>query len=217
MYPKLNNREKCFVVTANPEIVMRTRESDSYKRMVESSDYIVPDGAGIILASRYFKKYIPERIPGYELMIDILAYADSQRLSCYFLGAKEQVNDAVVEKVSRSYPNLKISGHHHGYFSLDDPEIANLVKSANPDIILVALGSPRQEEWITNHIDLFEKGLFMGVGGSFDVLSGQVKRAPEKWIKLNLEWLYRLLKQPYRWRRILKTVKFMVLIILKKE
>ncbi|NAZ08500.1 WecB/TagA/CpsF family glycosyltransferase [Agaribacter marinus] len=217
LYPSLDKRQKCYVVTANPEIVMKTREDASYKKMVKKADYIVPDGAGIVMASKLQKEPIQERVAGYDLMLDLLAYADKHGLSCYFLGAKEHVNEKLVSKVKEKYPDLTLAGHHHGYFSIDDPSIVNDVANSNPDLIFVALGSPRQEAWITQHMDKFTKGLFMGVGGSFDVLAGEVKRAPEGWINLNLEWLYRLLKQPFRWRRILKAVEFMVRIFLKKK
>lgn len=217
VYPKLTNKEKCFIVTANPEIIMRTRESKAFKKLVKQANYVVPDGVGIVYASKFKKQLIKERIPGYDLMCDLLAKADQESYSCYFLGAKEHVNEKVVEQIKQKYPNITIAGHHHGYISIDDNSIADKIASFHPDLIFVALGSPRQEEWITTHMDKFNKGLFMGVGGSFDVIAGEVKRAPDAWINLNLEWLYRLLKQPFRWKRILKVLEFMARIYFKKE
>lgn len=217
LYPKIDNADKTFIVTANPEIVMRTKEDASFRQIVQEADYIVPDGAGIILASKYLGNPIEERIPGYDLMLDLLDYAEEKGLSCYFLGAAEDVITKTVDNIKKDYPNVTIAGYHHGYFPDHDESIVEAVKDANPDLIFVALGSPRQEEWITTYKDSFSKGLFMGVGGSFDVIAGEVKRAPDKWIKLNLEWLYRLLKQPFRWRRILKSIKFIFLIIFKRK
>lgn len=217
LYPCLNRQQKCFIVTANPEIVMQTKEDNAYKIMVQSANYVVPDGAGIVMASKYMKQPIKERIPGFDLMLDLLEFCEIQGLSCYFLGAKDYVNEKVVLEVERKYPELTIAGHHHGFFQLDDPKIADQVRGVNPDVIFVALGSPRQETWITNHMDTFSNGLFMGVGGSFDVLANEVKRAPDKWIKLNLEWLYRLLKQPFRWKRTLKAMEFMFRVIFNKQ
>ncbi|WP_099159469.1 WecB/TagA/CpsF family glycosyltransferase [Virgibacillus ndiopensis] len=217
LFPRLNRGQKCYVVTANPEIVMKTKEDAEYKGMVQAADYVVPDGAGIVMASKYMKQPIEERIPGFEIMLDLLEFANVQGMSCYFLGAKEYVIEKAVLEVEKKYPNLTIAGYHHGYFSIDDPKVVEQVKVVNPDLVFVALGSPRQEAWITKHMDQFSKGLFMGVGGSFDVLAGEVRRAPNGWIKLNLEWLYRLLKQPFRWRRILKAFEFMARVILKKE
>lgn len=215
--PLLMNQEKCYIVTANPEIVMKIREDRGYQEMVKQATYIVPDGAGVVLASKYMKQPIKERIAGFDLMLDILEFANREALSCYFIGAEEQVNKKAVEEVKKRYPNVRIAGRHHGYFSVKDPEVAERVKLSEPDIVFVALGSPNQDKWITNNLDQFPKGLFMGVGGSFDVLAGEVKRAPDKWIKLNLEWLYRLLKQPFRWKRILKAMEFMIRIIFKRN
>lgn len=217
LIPRLKDQKKSFVVTANPEIVMRTKENKAFKKVVLRADYIVPDGAGIIIASKMMKEPIMERIPGFELMLDLLDYADSHRLSCYFLGAKDHVNEKAVLRAKRDYPNLKVAGHHHGFFSISDVSIAEQVKTTNPDLVFVALGSPKQEKWINTYYDQFSKGLFMGVGGSFDVLSGEVKRAPEKWINMNLEWLYRLLKQPFRLKRILKSMKFMIRMIVMRK
>lgn len=214
LYPTVKNRQKCFIVTANPEIVMKTRENTKYKSIVQSADYVLPDGAGVVMASKYMKQPIEERIAGFDLMQDLLAFANQEGLSCFFLGGKEDVNEKAVHKIKKRYPNLKIAGSHHGYFAMEDELVVKMVKDSKPDMVFVALGAPRQEEWIVQYKDEFSKGLFMGVGGSFDVIAGEVKRAPDKWIKLNLEWLYRLLKQPFRWKRILKAVGFMFLVLI---
>jgi N-acetylglucosaminyldiphosphoundecaprenol N-acetyl-beta-D-mannosaminyltransferase len=216
IFPRLNKQQKCFIVTGNPEIVMKTREDPTYKQIVLSADYVIPDGAGILLAAKHINEPIPERVSGLDVMMDLLSFAEVQGLRCFFLGAKDYVNEKAVLEAERKYPNLKIAGHHHGYFELEDPAIVKKVKDSNPDIIFVALGLPRQEEWISKHIDEFSKGLFMGVGGSFDVLAGNVKRAPDWIIKLNLEWLYRLIKQPYRFKRIIKVFEFIFRFYLKK-
>lgn len=216
VYPALTSHTKRFVVTANPEIVMLTKEMESYREAVLAADYVIPDGTGIILASKIIGTPLPERIPGFELMTDLIAYADEQGLSCYFLGASKTVNNRVVDKLKEMYPHLRIAGHHHGFFDLDDHEVVEQVVKAKPDLIFVALGAPRQEEWIYRHYQLFDKGVFMGVGGSFDVIAGNVKRAPDIWIKLNLEWLYRLLAQPKRFKRTLKVFEFIIRIIFKR-
>lgn len=214
--PHLHQQEKCFIVTANPEIVMRTREDASYKQIVQSADYIVPDGVGILLAAKYMKQPLQERIAGFDVMMDLLAFAHQEKMSCYFLGAEEAVNAKAVQEVERRFPDLKIAGHHHGFFDMNDKQLADHIKQSNPDILFAALGFPRQEEWITTHMDDFSKGVFIGVGGSFDVLAGEVKRAPAGWIKLNLEWLYRLLQQPFRFKRVFKIFEFMMKVVLKK-
>lgn len=216
VYTDINNENKKFIVTANPEIVMMAKENQSYKDAVLKADYIVPDGAGIVMASKMLKQPIEERIPGFDLMVDLIAHAEEERLSCYFLGAGEKVIEEFIRKIKVKHPKLNIAGYHHGYFDLDDQSIVNDIKRAEPDLVFVALGLPRQEQWIAKNHQKFKKGIFMGVGGSFDVIAGKVKRAPDVWIKFNLEWLYRLLKQPFRWRRILKVFEFMFRILLRR-
>lgn len=217
LFPKLKKEEKCFVVTANPEIVMKTREDESYKRIVQSADYVVPDGAGILLAARYLKQPLPERIAGFDLMVSLLEFAHAENLSVYLLGAQKKVNEKVVVEIKKRFPNIIIAGHQDGFFKLGNKSVVEKVRQASPDIVLVALGLPKQEQWINTYIDSFQKGLFIGVGGSFDVLAGEVKRAPQKWIDLNIEWLYRIVQQPFRAKRILKVFEFMFRIIFKRS
>lgn len=215
--PLLMNGQKGFIVTANPEIVMRAREDKRYMEAVQSADYVVPDGAGILMAAKFMKQPLKERVAGYDLMLDILEFANEHELSCYFIGAKEETNKKAVTNVKRQFPELTIAGRHHGYFELDDLSIVEKARSSGADIVLVAMGLPRQELWIAKHINQFQKGVFMGVGGSIDTLAGEAKRAPEFWIKLNLEWLYRLVRQPFRWKRILKVFEFMLRVIMRKS
>ncbi|WP_085991050.1 WecB/TagA/CpsF family glycosyltransferase [Oceanobacillus senegalensis] len=216
LYPRLKREEKSFIVTANPEMVMRSKEDASFKEIMRTADFTVPDGAGVVIASKFVKDPIVERIPGFELMLDLLEHAEREGLSCYFIGAKEDVIGKTIQEVKRRHSKLKIAGYHHGYFSLQDEEVLQNVVDAQPDLIFVALGSPRQEMWISQNIDSFTKGLFIGVGGSFDVLAGEVKRAPHTWIKYNLEWLYRILKQPFRLKRFWKSIKFMLRMFIWK-
>ncbi|RWR08084.1 WecB/TagA/CpsF family glycosyltransferase [Siminovitchia fortis] len=208
---RIMENKKTFIVTANPEIVMHAGRDPQYKKILQSADYIMPDGIGIIMGANLLKNPLPERIPGFDLMKDLLIIANKERLRVFFLGAREEVLNKAIDNVKREYPGIQIAGCHHGFFKENDPQIAAMVKKSNPDMVFVALGFPRQERWISNNFHLFEKGIFMGVGGSIDVLSGTVKRAPELWRKLNIEWLYRLIKQPQRWKRM----TFLPLFILK--
>ncbi|WP_321172276.1 WecB/TagA/CpsF family glycosyltransferase [Sediminibacillus sp. JSM 1682029] len=216
LYPRLQHQEKSYIVTANPEIVMMAKENNEYKHIVRQADFIIPDGTGIVMASKLINQPIQERVTGFDLMTHLIGYAEDQQLSCFFLGASEEVNVKMVERIKTLHPYLRIAGKHHGFFDLDDKNIVTEVQKSQPDLIFVALGSPRQEQWITKHYQQFTKGLFMGVGGSFDVIAGEVKRAPKLWIKLHLEWLYRTIKQPFRWKRILKVFEFMLRILVKR-
>lgn len=216
LIPKIEKGEKCFIVTANPEIIMETRRNKAYKKIVQSANYIVPDGVGILLAAKFQKEPLQERIAGFDLMNDMLSIANKKRAKCFFLGATPEVNDRAVENIQRQYPNIQVTGNHHGYFNINDASVLAEVHKENPDFVFVALGFPKQEEWIYKHLQTFSKGIFIGVGGSFDVFAGNVKRAPSIWIKLNLEWLYRLLKQPFRLRRMGPIIKFIWLVVTKK-
>ncbi|MEK4298272.1 WecB/TagA/CpsF family glycosyltransferase [Oceanobacillus sp. FSL W8-0428] len=218
IFPALQHKEKKFIVTANPEIVMKAQEDDTFKKLIQEADYTVPDGIGIILAAKLLETPLQERIAGFDLTLDLLNYADEHGLSCYFLGAKEEVNQKVVKNVQSDYPNIHIAGRHNGYFDIDDCKLAEEIAAIAPDIVLVAAGFPKQEKWIAAYKDLFNHGLFMGVGGTFDVLAGEVKRAPEIWVKLNLEWFYRLLQQPrVRIKRTLKLFEFMWIILKNRK
>lgn len=211
VYPAIEQQKKCFIVTANPEIVIATRDDPDFKKVVKSADYVVADGIGIINASKLIKNPIKERVTGVDIMYDLLEYASVNKKRVFFLGASEEVNTKVTEIVEKDYTGLIIAGRKNGYFNRYDDDIADYIAGTKPDIIFVALGVKRQEGWIHHYMDKFDKGVFIGIGGGFDVLSGQVKRAPKIWIKLQLEWLYRLLKQPYRTKRILKVFEFMLL------
>ncbi len=208
---RIMENKKTFIVTANPEIVMHAQRDPHYKKTLQSADYIIPDGIGVIMGAKLLKNPLPERIPGFDLMKDLLHLANKESLRVFFLGAREEVLNKAIDNVKRDYPGIQVAGCHHGFFEENDLEVVSMVKESSPDMVFVALGFPRQERWIHNNYHLFQKGIFMGVGGSFDVLSGTIKRAPELWRKLNIEWLYRLIKQPQRWKRM----AFLPLFILK--
>ncbi|RST74222.1 glycosyltransferase [Siminovitchia acidinfaciens] len=214
---RIRDNKKTFIVTANPEIVMYAQRDSQYKNIVQSADYILPDGIGIIMGAKLLKNPLPERIPGFDLMKDLLTIANKEQLRVFFLGARENVLNKAIDNVKHDYPGIQIAGCHHGFFNEEDPEVATMVQESNPDIVFVALGFPRQERWIRNNAHLFQQGIFMGVGGSFDVLSGTVKRAPALWRKLNIEWLYRLIKQPQRWKRMTFLPIFMLKVIFTRK
>ncbi|MGG0409456.1 WecB/TagA/CpsF family glycosyltransferase [Peribacillus simplex] len=210
IYPRLMNQEKTFIVTANPEIVEYANEHQDYKDIILSADYITPDGVGIIMASKWLNQPLQERITGFDLMNELFRVADEKALKVYLLGAEENVIEAAALKVKESYPGLELVGYNHGYIDIKDDTLPKSIAELEPDIILTALGFPRQEKWVSKHYAFFNKGLFMGVGGSFDVLAGKVNRAPVFWQKMRLEWLYRLIQQPSRWKRMLALPRFVL-------
>lgn len=216
VYERIEQQRKTFIVTANPEIVMMANEDKEFKKYLQKADFITPDGIGIVKASHWINKPLPERVPGFDTMKDLLTLAHLHQYRVYFLGAKQEVLELFIHKVKTDYPNLKIVGTHNGFFDWNDPKIKNEIQQQKPDLIFVALGAPRQEKWIFEHLDHFNKGIFMGVGGSFDGIAGVVPRAPEIWQKLNIEWLYRLIKQPSRWRRMLAIPRFVFKVYRQK-
>lgn len=203
-----------FIVTANPEIVLAAKKDQKYAQTLKSADYITADGIGIIKGAKILGEPLPERVSGYDTLIALLAFADKHQKSVFFLGAKSTVLKKVLAKVKTSYPDLKIAGSCDGYFK-DETKVACQIKQARPDFVFVALGFPKQEFFIAKHREL-ASAIWMGVGGSFDVLSGQTKRAPKWWIDHHLEWAYRLLKEPSRFIRMLALPKYLLLVYRKK-
>ncbi|MGX5377946.1 WecB/TagA/CpsF family glycosyltransferase [Ligilactobacillus sp. LYQ135] len=203
-----------FVVTANPEIVLAARKNPQYQTIINQADYVTADGIGIIKGAKILKKPLPERVTGYDTMLELLQYANQAHKKVYFLGAKEAVIQSMIPQIQKKYPNLIIAGYHHGYFKNAQP-IIDEIKHVQPDFIFVALGFPRQDFFIAAHRQSVD-AIWMGVGGSFDVLSGNIKRAPQFWIDHHIEWLYRLIQEPQRFKRMLALPKYLALVYLQK-
>lgn len=145
---------------------------------------------------------------GYDTMVKLLEVGQQKRFKIYLLGAQKETIEKTIANIHKNYPNVEVVGYHDGFFDWNNNHIADDIAALQPDLVFVALGVPRQEKWITENLDKFSKGVFIGVGGSFDVIAGTVKRAPVIWQKLNLEWLYRLLRQPSRFIRMLVLPRF---------
>lgn len=219
-YEQINNslkkEKKEFIVTANPETFMiSTQDKELEKIILDKNNLIVPDGIAVVKACKKIGIDIKERITGIETCEYLLKLANEQELSLYLFGAKEEVLEKLTEKIKKDYPKIKLLGATSGYVD-DKDKIMNEIIKKSPDICLVALGIPLQEKLIAKNIKKAKKGIFIGVGGSFDVLSGTKKRAPKFFIKLNLEWLYRIITEPKRLKRFWNNnVKFLFKI--KKE
>jgi N-acetylglucosaminyldiphosphoundecaprenol N-acetyl-beta-D-mannosaminyltransferase len=205
----LRENRKMFVVTANPETFMiGTNNQEVSQILLDRKVTIVPDGIGIVKGANMLGYKVKERIPGIEIAWSLLKLGNEQKKSIFLLGASEEVKEKMIEKLKADYPNLKILGAINGYGKNKDKDFER-IKKENPDIILVALGIPAQEKLIYKHLDDFSKGIFVGVGGSLDVISGAKKRAPKIFQNLGLEWLYRLAKEPKRIKRFYNSnVKF---------
>lgn len=190
------------VVTANPEIVMSAGKDEQLMRILLDAGLVTADGIGIVLAAKWKGEPISGRVTGYDMLVRLLEIGNDKRWSFYFLGADEETSRKAVGLIAERYPNVRIVGRHHGFFKPDqEAAIAAEIVAGAPDFLIVAMGAPHAERWIYRHKPLLNAKLVMGVGGSLDVIAGKTKRAPAIWIKLNLEWLHRLLSNPSRWRR----------------
>ncbi len=197
----LKQNKKMFIVTANPEtFISATEERELETILLDQAVTVVPDGIGIVKGANMIGVPIKERIPGIEISWMLLKEGNKNKKSIYLLGASEEVKEKMITKIRTDYPNLRLLGAVNGYGKNKDKDFAK-IKQVKPDIILVALGIPVQEKLIYKHLNDFEHGIFVGVGGSLDVISGSKKRAPKAFQRLGLEWLYRLIKEPKRIKR----------------
>ena len=198
----LKDKKRKFIVTANPETFMiGERDPEMEKLLLDNDTTLVPDGIGIVKAAQMLHYSISERIAGIDIANKLLEYGHQQKKEVYLFGAKPEVIKDLVKVIREKYPNLNIAGTDNGYVN-DKDAVFEKMKKLQPDIILVALGIPVQEK-------LIYKGIFVGVGGSFDVISGHKKRAPQIFINLKLEWLYRIITEPQRLKRFYESnVKF---------
>ena len=206
----LLNNNKMFIVTANPETFMKADAISEFdKALINPKTTIVPDGIGVVKAANYIGiSEIKERITGVDISYKLLELANKHNKSIYLLGASKDVIELTVKNINKEYPKVNILGYSDGYVD-DKDDIFKQIKNISPDIILVALGVPKQELLIAKHYDSFSKGIFVGVGGTFDVISGTKKRAPQIIQKLNIEWLYRIIGNKERIKRFYDSnVKF---------
>ena len=208
---RLNEHESTFIVTANPEIVMAANENPEFMKILnDDADYITADGIGIIKAAKMLGTPLPERVTGYDLFTWLMKVADERSLRVYLIGAKPNVIHAVQAKIGRDYSGIRLVGAEDGYFDEDLDLVACRIERTQPDLVFAALGSPRQEELISILRKNLLPALMMGVGGSFDVFSGIVKRAPEVFQKAHLEWFYRLVSNPTRFKRMTVLPRFVM-------
>ena len=199
-----------LIVTPNPEMVMLAKENEEFKNVLNGASLVIPDGIGIIKASNILNTPLKERVAGYDLICNLLERYQDGSHSFYFWGSKPGVAEMAKDKLIEKYPNIRILGADDGYF--DDSkkqEIIKKIRELKPDILLVGIGMIKQENLIQELLsdNIFKIGI--GCGGSLDVLSGQVKRAPKLFIKLHMEWAWRLIKQPSRIGRMMVLPRFL--------
>ncbi|MCY9807115.1 WecB/TagA/CpsF family glycosyltransferase [Lentilactobacillus senioris] len=208
LHTKINNHQNTFVVTANPEIVMYANQHPEYRKTISSADAIVADGIGIIIGAKMLDTPLPERVTGYDIFTDLLTWGNNNHKSAFFIGAKPEVIQKLKTILANNYPDLVVAGIHDGYFD-DDQPLVDEITTTQPDMVFIATGFPQQETFIQKHRHA-ANAVWIGLGGSFDVLTGTVKRAPQVWQDLHLEWLYRGLSDPKRIGRLMVLPKYLV-------
>lgn len=197
------------VVTLNAEMAQAAVKDAALAAAIMSADLVVPDGVGIVWAARRAGNRLPERLPGVELVLDLAEAARAKGWRLYLLGARPGVAQEAGRRLQEQYPGLNIVGTHHGYFGPGEEEaVIEDILRAKPHILLAALGVPRQEVWLHTRAARLRVPVMMGVGGSFDVISGVVARAPAWVQRAGLEWAYRLCTDPRRWRRAVRLPLF---------
>ncbi|MBQ6535933.1 MAG: WecB/TagA/CpsF family glycosyltransferase [Firmicutes bacterium] len=197
------------VVTINPEGVWLAQGDGELKRIIDDAALVTPDGNGVLWAARQLGTPIKERVAGIELLENICRRGAEEGWRIYLLGAKPGVADVAAQKLQEKYPGLQIVGCDNGYFRDREEQAVSCVREAKAGVLFAALGMPYQEHWLYDHRRELGCKVAVGVGGSFDVLAGLVRRAPALWQRLKLEWLWRLLSDPKRWRRYLVIPRYM--------
>lgn len=206
-----------FICTPNPEIVMEAQKDKELMDILHEADMVIPDGIGVVWASKYSEIRLKERVAGYDLTQNLMAELAATGETFYFFGGAPGVASTAARMMMKKYPGLKVVGVHNGYFDeKEEKKIIQDIKTKSPSILLVGLGAPKQEKWIYDNIRLVGAKVAIGVGGSFDVMAGNVKRAPKIFQKLGLEWFHRLITQPTRWRRMMRLPKFALTVLKTK-
>lgn len=205
----MQERRACYACTPNPEIVMAAKGDVSLRAALSGAELVLADGVGITKAAAMLGTPLKSRVPGIDFASNVISRLAQRGGSVYLLGAKPLVAEAAAEKLTQTYPGIVIAGTNDGYFT-DDAPVIEKINAASPDFLMVCLGSPKQELWMSANAGRLSCGLMAGLGGSLDVLAGNVQRAPETWRRLGLEWLYRVIKEPKRLGRVMKLPAFVL-------
>ncbi|MBQ6005269.1 MAG: WecB/TagA/CpsF family glycosyltransferase [Selenomonadaceae bacterium] len=202
-------KNSSIVATANAEMLLNATHDADLKKILNAASLVVPDGAGTVWAARHLGKQMPERVAGFDLVQELMKIAPARGIKFFLFGAAPGIADKAKLKAETLYPGIKIVGTRNGYFKpADEPEIISQIKNSQPDILLAALGVPKQEKWLFKYRDELKIPVSIGVGGTFDVMAGVVKRAPLWMQKARLEWLFRAMLQPSRAGRLIALPKF---------
>ena len=204
-----------YIVTANPEIVLRCREDAAYAAAVNGAELVLADGVGDLCAARILGTPLPGRVAGADLVPRLLARLAERGGSVFLYGARPGVAERAGESLQSACPGLRIAGTENGYIS-DETALLEALEREKPDLLLLGLGAPRQELWMAENRQR-TPAVMIGVGGLLDVFAGDIPRAPEAWQRLGLEWLYRLLREPRRFKRVIRLPKILLLALRERR
>ena len=207
----MDERKNVLIATANAEMIMRATHDEELKNILNDAALVVPDGAGTVWAAHHLGYEMPERVAGFDLAQELMRIAPSKKQKVFFFGSAPGVAEKAKAKAEELYPGIEIVGTRDGYFKPEDePAIIEEIKAAQPDLLLAALGVPKQEKWLNAHLKELGVPVAIGVGGTLDVMAGVMKRAPYWMQKAKLEWLFRGLLQPKRAGRLMALPKFVL-------
>lgn len=206
-----------YVVTPNTEMVLEAQKNKVLMKAIKNASLVIPDGIGVIYASHILGTPLKCKVAGIDFASALMARLSIAHKKVFLLGAAPGVAETAANNLEQRFPGLIISGTHDGFFTEDKNDaVITLINDASPDFLMVCLGFPEQEIWMMDNADKLNVGLMAGLGGSLDIYSGLKQRAPDKWIKLGLEWLYRLIKEPYRIERMVKLPLILFKAIFKR-
>ena len=214
----MDERYGALIATANAEMIMNATRDEELFEILRAADLVVPDGAGTVWAAHHLGHEMPERVAGYDLTQELLKRAPEKNRRVFFFGSAPGVAEKAKQKAEAMYPGIQIVGVRNGYFSEDEvPAIIRMIREAQPDLLLAALGVPKQEKWLKKYKEKLGVPVSIGVGGTLDVMAGTAKRAPVWMQKAKLEWLFRGILQPKRAGRLLALPKFVFRVHASKK
>jgi N-acetylglucosaminyldiphosphoundecaprenol N-acetyl-beta-D-mannosaminyltransferase len=209
---RIKRRQKTFCVAVNPIKICHAQSDIKLKQLINSAHIHICDGVGTAIAGRILYGRKIKRITGVQLFLELIARAEKERLKVFLLGASQDVNDRACESLLARHPNLQIVGRYCGYFN-GNGKVVGMINRSGADMLFVAMGSPRQEHWIAEHINAVQASFLMGIGGTLDVVSGHVKWAPKVFRRTGMEFIYRLIKEPKRIKQQKVLPKFVLLVL----
>ena len=210
---RIRARQKGYVVTPNPEIVDLCYRDSEYMGIVNRAALVLPDGIGIIYAAKILGEELCGKVAGVEFAEQLVAAMAKEGMRLFLVGAKPGVAEKAGKNLCEKYPGLVLAGTQDGYFADPQTTVDAINACGGADVVFVCLGAPKQERFMAHYMDDIHATLFCGLGGSLDVFAGVAKRAPKLFVKLGLEWFYRLLCQPSRIGRMMKLPKFLLIVI----